>query len=837
MLTITYIKKILYNIAMKNICLKKTSLTFSALSAVLALIFGFAITNSNAASNNQIYAYDSFGDTQNFAGYAPSGAKTSGFPELNAQFTTSAINVDGNADAAYANATASNIGTNGSNIKALWDGPVLYLLANVKSSDPLYIGFDYYNDRTAGQDSENVSVFNINSSGTLGYSKNTSIPSLSTQIADNSSIDFTNRIKSYKTVKSGNEYTVELALQIEDRNAGTDGEIPLQNGRKFSMDFKIGSQYWSHQTYTNEPSNWGDDHARSFDWGYVILGGHNNSDNSDFASSLWPISDSIWWINSKNYDASSYTAETKAALDDAKSQGQTVLNKTNATSQEIKTAGLQLRQAIKNLRWVDTKYPDPADLPVIKTLPNPYIFFAGSKKGQAVQTKSDWEARKAEILDMAQFYEYGYKPAKPSNIVIKSVSTSGAISADITANNVTKTVSVTVSNANNSKNRSSGAPIFMSFDGTNSQFSSAGWATIDVSSFASTDSRTDDDAYGTRQGASGGFGGWGGTTSSVNCYSFYPNVRGAQNVSSEMCSAWGASTVVDILEAVKSSNVANASNLSSKIDLNNIAIQGFSINGKRAFVTAVFDSRFKFCMPGAAGASGPSPWRYVYFGHKYDWTSQSNYKGASTGVVQATGTELLANQVRHNRVRTNELFRHFLDNNHSLKKIDGAYGYATRLPYDQNDLIATLSSSDPLKSRYMMIFNTPNDYNDGSESDNLGIAIAKSVYKAVGNSSDETNKLLTYNIREWSNASDPHGNEASQYTRAANYFNYVLYNDSISASDLSRLQQNPFELPISNNKQSSPFDYYYGGYNTITGGTDGISGQNGWYYHSALTNN
>ena len=49
-----------------------------------------------------------------------------------------------------------------------------------------------------------------------------------------------------------------------------------------------------------------------------------------------------------------------------------------------------------------------------------------------------------------------------------------------------------------------------------------------------------------------------------------------------------------------------------------------------------------------------------------------------------------------------------------------------RLPYDQNDLVATLAS------RAIVLVNTVNDYNDGCLADSLGLQIAKSVYKTLG---------------------------------------------------------------------------------------------------------
>nr|MBR4280144.1 hypothetical protein [Clostridia bacterium] len=45
------------------------------------------------------------------------------------------------------------------------------------------------------------------------------------------------------------------------------------------------------------------------------------------------------------------------------------------------------------------------------------------------------------------------------------------------------------------------------------------------------------------------------------------------------------------------------------------------------------------------------------------------------------------------------------------------------------------------------------------------------------------------------------------------------------------LTTDPFGLPVSNGQKDSPYDYYWGGLNTITGGTEGIDGADGWYYY------
>ena len=260
------------------------------------------------------------------------------------------------------------------------------------------------------------------------------------------------------------------------------------------------------------------------------------------------------------------------------------------------------------------------------------------------------------------------------------------------------------------------------------------------------------------------------------------------------------------------------------LDPSKLAVTGFSINGKYAFVAAVFDERIDVCIPGAAGATGPSPWRYVYRGQEYDWTGTAYDSSRVDSYQVSSGTEVIANSVRHNRVRETELFRHFMNFGHFYEFEDGAYGYATRLPFDQNDLVATLASG----GRAIIIENTVNDYNDGCTADCLGAEIAKSVYRNLGYNADD---LVKFNLRSLKTG-DPHGNDSDQRNRSAEYLNYYFFGKEMSEATANYLGTDPYALKISNNRTESPYDFYWGGYNTITGGTCGVDGRDGWYYYT-----
>lgn len=595
--------------------------------------------------------------------------------------------------------------------------------------------------------------------------------------------------------------------------------------------------FWSH----NQDSLYTDfdhEHTNSTDWGVITLAGWNGAD--EFAYSDWTLSKILRYIDSASFAKGVYTQATQSRLDRAVSVAKVIVNSTEKDRELTESAVKELKEAFEGLRWADTKYPDPAELKKQVTLPDTYKFFNSDK---VVTNNKEWEARREEILDLAQFYEYGYKP-EYDNLTITSASyhhkgdkymresrsnpgtwkedvytdTGASIAADVTVGNVTKSISYDITFPSDEQIEKSGhkgskLPIVLSFDGTISSYTDAGLAMITVPSVCS-DTRTNDYAWNNRTGL---------------FYELYPYSRNGEKalkeVSNEMAEAWAASVVIDMLELCEKSEDETIHNAVSAVDVEKLAVTGFSINGKYAFVTGVFDDRIDVVIPGAAGATGPSPWRYVYRGQEYDWTDTAYVNSAVDSYQVAWGTEVIANSVRHNRVRETEMFRKFMTPGHFYEFEEDAYGYATRLPYDQNDLIATLAP------RAIIIENTVNDYNDGCTADCLGAEIAKCVYNNLGYDADD---LVKFNLRNLKTG-DPHGNDGEQRGRSAQYLNYYFFGTEMSEETDNYLGTDPYSLKISNNRTESPYDYYWGGFNTITGGKNGVNGNDGWYSYKFPT--
>jgi len=231
----------------------------------------------------------------------------------------------------------------------------------------------------------------------------------------------------------------------------------------------------------------------------------------------------------------------------------------------------------------------------------------------------------------------------------------------------------------------------------------------------------------------------------------------------------------------------------------------------------------KVCVDGGAGATGPANWRYNAQGQAYDFTDTVFYAPGAEAII-AHGTEGPGNSYRHNRVRETELFRHFMPYGHMYKHEDGSYAYGDygRLPFDQALLVATLAPD-----RAIVIDTNLNDYNDGAMTDNMSLEIAKGVYRTLGVNGDN---FVKFNSGNYVSRGDPHGS-AGAAVEGKFLSDFFFGTKTLTAAEAERLNTDPYALKVANHRTQSPYDYYWGGYNTITGGRGGINGTDGWYYH------
>ncbi len=845
-----------------------------------ALLIGLTAPPSSAAAGDR-YAYDQPGDTDYINNtnvlerFSPEGGNNRSYKvvadraQANAAFTTESIAVDGVREAAWTAATANEIGhryntsvtaeapsaTTEGTVRLLWDGPVLYALVEVTgdttkadtatpnwttasytpNTDGLFVFLDVFNDQW-GMETDTQGVFFLGANPALTSVtsfNNAGIPSLGSFFHP-SNQDYSTRLKAFKssgyTPGDGVNYTYEIALQIEGWGDVWDRE--LANGTQVGMELAIFDQthsftYWSktqafagREGSSNLPNS---ERVRNRDWGVVTLSGWDGQ--TPFAYSGWRADENIRFWNSKSNPGGSgngtaptsngdgslvWTPQSKQRFVAAKAAYLAIRDSDTATRAEKEAAVLEVCQAFAALRWGDTRFPDPHDLPSVQTLPNVFQFFDPAKGTDGwVTNAQEWELRRQEILELAQFYEYGYKPRLGVDYTVELLSNTYAgtgnavVSARVVPTNanfsggVPVTVNITVTMPATVPN---GQKAVVAFGGG---YTANGIANIAFPSWG-IDNRTDN-------------GAWGNPNRTGTFYTLFPYVRNNTRADSSIliANATAVSAYLDILELAVDQNAA----LDAKIDPTRAVTKGFSIGGKNAFVAAVFDERVKVVVNGGSGATGPANWRYNAQGQEYDFTGTPYYNPGAEEIV-AHGTEGPGNSYRHNRVRETELFRHFMPYGHMYEHEEGSYGYGgySRLPFDQALLVATLAPH-----RGIIITTNLNDYNDGAVTDNVSLQIAKSVYENLGVDGES---LVKFNSGNYVSAGDPHG--AAPAALEGRYLSDLFYGTStLTEAEAQRLNTDPYSLPVSTGRTQSPYDFYWGGYDTMTGGR---SGTDGWYF-------
>ncbi len=850
-----------------------------------ALMFGIAMMGVDAAPGDQ-YPYDQTEDKDNVCntniiqGWSPTGSNNVSTEintpraQGNAVFTNELITVDGVRESAWNSATSYPISnkfnaamtadapdaTTQGTLSVLWDGPVLYVLVEVSgdatpsdttipnwssasytpNSDGLFVFMDVFNDKWGMEnDTEGVFFLGANPALTSVTSfNNGGITSLGSFFHPNNQ-DYSTRLKASKSsgyiAGDGVNYTYEIALQNEGWGDAWDRK--LENGTQVGLEVGIFDQtksftYWSKTSYyagregsSNLPNS---ERVRNRDWGEITLSGWDGV--APFAYSDWRAYENIRFWNSKNNPGGSgngtldtnngdgslvWTAESKARMIAAKNAYILMKDNLAATRAEKESAVLEVCQAFSGLRWGDTTYPDPHNLTALNTLPNVWEFFDKTKGTNGMVTNAaEWSERKQELLDLAQFYEYGYKPQLGLDYTLNITSNTWdgtgrpSITTTVTPTNVRfkggTAQSITFRLTMPTAGVPAGQKAPIAFGGS---WTASGVANITYPSWAS-DSRSDNGAWGTPN-RSGTF------------YNLFPYTRNSTVADSsiEIANATAVSVYLDILELAVVDNAI----LGAAIDPTRAVTKGFSIGGKIAFVSALYDERVKAVVCGGAGATGPANWRYNATGQKYNFLDTIFYNPGAESII-AHGTEGPGPSYRHNRVRETELFRHFMSYGHMFEHQEGSYGYGSysKLPFDQALLVATFAPD-----RAIIIDTNLNDYNDGAVTDNMSLEIAKSVYTALGvNSSD----YVKFNSGNYISSGDPHGSASA--IPEGHYLSDLFYGTTtLTSEEANRLDTDPYLLNVSNGQTENPYDYYWGGFNTITGGKNGITGTDGWYYY------
>jgi len=724
---------------------------------------------------------------------------------LNAQFTPTPLTVDAHPTDDWKNAPMQNIaicmkpdlsalGTGcevSSTVQALWNGPLLYLLFNVTDPDittvsnndsnrsSVQIFVDQYNDKFPKFEEDDGQITISAAGQQTGNRTNASLKYFPTV--------WSTHLESYAAAplydSSNNKigYTVEVAWAI--------GDLPLQNGTKIGMEFSINTAASDDNTrhyrlFWSSGDNHGTDNTSK--WGTVVLGGYDGKSPMQLNTFMLkanikkatPAEDSASglvrgiWADEKAVDSALQNAN--AVLASLKDQYQ------------IDQANAALDKALRNLRRTG-KYLDPQDLHSINYLPDPFTFINGDK----VKTLADWDKRRAEIKDLAQYYEFGYMPGPPESLTASSTSQTNG---NLTVNSITVNIKDKGNTASFSpvlfipKTGKAPYPVIVELDfrssaqaQPNPTFTNSGYAvlsipTSDASYFGISGIASDD---GNHTGA---------------FYKLYPYQLDTQGDDRGvlLAWAWGASRGVDALQYL----TANDPSYANLLDLNKLVVTGFSRWGKASLLAGFLDDRFQVTAPGGSGSGGAAPYRYDSFGN-------TPFRHAPYGNIypwgQSYGAESMADHIRHQTHNSNEIFRRFL-NDITPAPIEprmyqtNTWGYGTRLPYDHHEEIAAIAP------RAVLIINTNDDYADNAEGDAIGYEGAKPVYEFLG-----VPQNLALDIFMGGGG---HSLKPSQAQNIVNFANFVLFEKPLAPDVQTHLATDPY-------LDAGTYNTYYGGFKSM----------------------
>ena len=725
---------------------------------------------------------------------------------LHAVFTRAPIRVDGNRESAWDSAAPSDIAicmnpartaqladckVSGS-VQALWSGPVLYLLFTVNDPDiataspidtrrsGVQVYVDQYDDKFPKFEEDDGSIIISATGQQTGNRTNAGLPYY--PAVWSSHLD--SYAAAWRRDSGGNQtgYTIEIGWSI--------GDLPLRNGTKLGMEFVIyaassATNTNQYQLYWSSGNNKGT--SDNTMWGDVVLEGYDGA-------APMPLNTFLLRRNIRRAEPSASSATglvrgiwtDESPVDRALATARIALQSA-ASQSEIDSANVALDAALRGLRR-SGKYPDPYDLPAVNHLPDPFTFLNGAK----VRTHADWEKRRAEIRDLAQYYEFGYMPAPPQ--VLTAVSTAHASGEMKYAS-----IAVTVQDRGRSASftpvltlptaGTAPYPVIVEEDfraGTAAAplkrtFLEAGYAvlsipTTDSPALAAPGVASDD---GNHTGA---------------FFTLYPynldregNDRGVL-----LAWAWGASRGVDALEYL----AAHDPSYANLLDLKKLVVTGFSRWGKAALLAGFLDDRFQVTAPGGSGSGGAAPYRYDSFGNK-------PFRGAPFGNLypwgRSTGAETLGDHVRHQTHNSNEMIRRFLNDIIPAAVEPRMYqattwGYGNRLPFDHHELIAGIAP------RAVIIDNTNDDYADNAEGDAIGYQGAKPVFEFLG---VPRNLALDIDM-----GGGGHSLKPSQAANIVNFANMVLFGKPLAGDVQTRLTTDPY-------LNAGTYDRYYGGLQTM----------------------
>ncbi|KAF2466208.1 4-O-methyl-glucuronoyl methylesterase [Lindgomyces ingoldianus] len=241
--------------------------------------------------------------------------------------------------------------------------------------------------------------------------------------------------------------------------------------------------------------------------------------------------------------------------------------------------------------------PKAADLPAVKTMPDPFLYLDGKTR---VQSKEEWfQCRQPEIMKLLQEYQYGYYPDH-SQETITATRSGTKLDVSIAVGGKTSKISATL----NLPSGSGPFPVVIAIGGIdNKAYLNAGIAvvTFDYGSVAAD--------------------------SNSKTGSFWTLYSG-KDIGVLTAWAWGFHRVLDGIESKV-----------PEIDATKVGVTGCSRLGKAALAAGLFDKRITITMPACSGVQGAGPYRYSLSGQGE--TLENSKSGAgwwtSSGISQFVG--------------------------------------------------------------------------------------------------------------------------------------------------------------------------------------------------------
>jgi glucuronyl esterase-like protein/cellulose binding protein with CBM2 domain/putative Ig domain-containing protein len=216
----------------------------------------------------------------------------------------------------------------------------------------------------------------------------------------------------------------------------------------------------------------------------------------------------------------------------------------------------------------------PGSLTANSMLPDPFTRLNGTR----ISSVSDWTCRREEILQLAQKYIYGTKPAKPASVT-----------GTVSSTNIT----VNVSNNGKSASWSAGVQLPSTGSGPFPAVIVYGGSGVDTSTILNSGAAVINyNPYNV--GAEG-------TARDQDTGAFYTLYGPSDGTGLLMAWAWGVSRIIDVIEQ-SGGNILKA---------DDTGVSGCSRFGKGAFVAGVFDQRIPLTMPVESGTDGVPIYRGI----------------------------------------------------------------------------------------------------------------------------------------------------------------------------------------------------------------------------------